>query len=153
MNIVIISKTAYGKTEKAAVRLRLLVVGAETVPGVRALVVLLGRLGKSDLVDHRSDTALKCAVRYAVAGLIGHHCLCGSDAKRGKQTDHWVCALADASQPLQSSDLGPDHGVRLGGNGLRQTHAELVDDEQEEDHGDEPADPTREEVTVTISTL
>merc|ERR1719502_1422984 len=108
--------------------------------------LLLG-LGVSDLVDHKANTALGDDVRDAVADLDGDNRLGGGDAQHWEQVDNWVGAPRDHSHHLSSGDLGGNSLVLLGSSGGSQADQELVDDVQEEGHGDEPAHPARSQVT------
>merc|ERR1719502_2382444 len=108
--------------------------------------LLLG-LGVSDLVDHKANTALGDDVGDAVADLDGDNRLGSGDAQHWEQVDNWVGAPRDHSHHLGSGDLAGNSLVLLSSSGGSQADQELVDDVQEEGHGDEPAHPARSQVT------
>merc|ERR1740117_2294323 len=104
-------------------------------------------LGVRDLVDHNSHTALGDDVGAAVANLNADDGMCGIDAHHGEQVHNGVCAPTDHGPHLSSADLCGDGWVSLSSCGLCKTIEELVHNVQEEDHGNEPAHPTRGQVT------
>merc|ERR1711862_428333 len=107
---------------------------------------LLFRLCVGDLVDDQTNAALGNDVRDAIANLDSHHSMSGINAKHGEEVHHRVCAPADHCHDLCSLDLALNFWVRLTVRGFRQANKELVDDVQEEHHGDEPAHPARSQV-------
>merc|ERR1711865_26362 len=108
--------------------------------------LLLG-LGEGDLVNEQSNTALGNDVGHAVTNLDRHHSRRCASAKHGEQVDNWVCAPADDGHHLRSLDLALDRLISLTVGGSGETDKQLIHNEDEEHHRDEPADPTRSEVT------
>merc|ERR1719313_329582 len=104
---------------------------------------LFGRLCVCDLVDDQTNATLGNDIRDAIANLDPHHCMSGINAKHWEEVHDWVCAPADHRHHLCGLDLALDHWVCLHVGGFREANKELVDDVQEEHHGDEPAHPAR----------
>merc|ERR1712076_6958 len=108
---------------------------------------LLLRLRVRDLVDQDPNTALRDDVGHGVTELNGDHRLGATDVHHGEQIDHWVCAPTDHSPDLRSRNVRPDARVLLLIGGIFETDEELLNDVQEEGHGEEPARPTSAQVT------
>merc|ERR1711865_559162 len=108
---------------------------------------LLVRLCVGDLIDHNAHTALGDDVGGAVAELNADNRMRSIDAKHGEQVHNRICAPADNRQHLRISDLSSDNWISLTVCSLCETVEKLIDNVQEEDHGQEPAHPTRGQVT------
>merc|ERR1712190_76196 len=104
---------------------------------------LFVRLCISDLVDEKSNTTLGDDIRCAVANLDADNCLGSIDAKHWEQIHNRVCAPTDDCHNLRSLDLAFDSRIGLTVRSSCKADEELVDNVQEEHHGDEPTDPTR----------
>merc|ERR1712100_161174 len=108
---------------------------------------LLLRLRVRDLVDQDPHTTLRDDVGHGVTELNGDHRRGATDVQHGEQIDHWVCAPTDHSPDLRGRNLRLDGRVLLLVGGIAETDEELLNDVQEEAHGEEPAPPTIGEVT------
>merc|ERR1719240_1577554 len=108
---------------------------------------LLVGLRVGDLINHDANTALGDDVGDAVANLNANDSMCGIDAEHGEQVHNREGAPTDHGPHLCGADLVGDDWVSLSSCGLCKTVEELVDNVQEEDHGQHPAAPTRSEVT------
>merc|ERR1711953_459361 len=100
-----------------------------------------------DLVNHQSHTALRDDVGDTVADLNGDNRRRGIDAEHGEQVHDRVCAPANYSHHLSSLDFALDFWVGFGVRGSRKANEKLIDNVQEEAHGEGPAHPTWCEVT------
>merc|ERR1719235_2926532 len=95
----------------------------------------------------RANSTLGDDVRDAVANLDVDNGAASAKANHWEQVHNWVCAPADDSPHLSLLDLGLDNWISLLSCGGSEADQKLVDNIQEEAHGNEPADPARSEVT------
>merc|ERR1719464_1355229 len=109
--------------------------------------VFLGRLCICDLVNDQTNTALRDDVRDTISNLNGNHGRGCIDAKHGEQVHNRVSAPTNHCHDLGRPDLARDDWVRLTVCGRGEAKQQLVDNIQKENHGNEPAQPPRSEVT------
>merc|ERR1719235_881673 len=95
----------------------------------------------------RANSTLGDDVRDAVANLDVDNGAASAKANHWEQVHNWVCAPADDSPHLSLLDLGLDNWISLLSCGGSEADQKLINNIQEEAHGNEPADPARSEVT------
>merc|ERR1719197_1987033 len=73
--------------------------------------------------------------------------MCSVDAHHGEQVHNWVCAPTDDGHDLRTANLALENLISLLVSGFRKADEKLIDNVQEEHHGQEPAHPTWGEIS------